>query len=138
MDEKPGSMKEFTSLRQITGQGFRRLFFDDYFDLFVWYDSNLLIEGFQLCYDIKGYQRALTWKAKEGFHHDGIDTGDTWETLVAKSVPTLVTDGEFDFRAVAQRFQKASSEIDPTVYEVVNKLIRIYARKLNEVYGEKY
>jgi len=54
-------LTEIRNARQVEGEGFRRWFTDDYFDLIVWYgDQNAMI-GFQLCYDKQGKERALTW-----------------------------------------------------------------------------
>ena len=44
-------LTEFKGVRQREEEGIRRWFFDDYFDLIIWYDNNHQIEGFQLCYD---------------------------------------------------------------------------------------
>lgn len=54
----------------------RRYISDDYFDLFVWYEADGQVHGFQLCYDKQRRQRALTWKRDQGFWHARIDGGE--------------------------------------------------------------
>ena len=56
-------LTEFKAVRQIPKDGFRRWFTDQDFDLFVWYEdeSKTNIVGFQLCYNKRGNQKALTW-----------------------------------------------------------------------------
>jgi len=44
-------LKEFKEVRQ-HDEGFRRYFFDEWFDLYLWYDKeNGDLRGFQLVYD---------------------------------------------------------------------------------------
>ena len=73
-------------------------------------------------------QKLGPWRAKEGFNHSGIDSDEKGGTL-AKGVPILIADGKFHFKAVARMFKKASAGIDPEVCQMVNRLIRIYARR---------
>lgn len=56
----------------------RRWFEDDYFDLIVWCDTVAPgeIVRFQLCYDKRGRERALTWQQGLGFAHEAVDTGE--------------------------------------------------------------
>ena len=53
-------MKLLKNVRQIEGEPFRRWYADDYFDLFIWFDDNDKVTGFQLCYDKFG-QRAVNY-----------------------------------------------------------------------------
>jgi hypothetical protein len=67
---------EIRNTRQIEGEGFRRWFTDEFFDLIVWYDEKRTLVGFQLCYDKEGRERALTWTREHGFQHNRIDDGE--------------------------------------------------------------
>jgi hypothetical protein len=117
-------MKEMKDTRQIPGEGFRRWFNDDLFDLFVWYaDKNSPApSGFQLCYgksDTGGIRtdRALTWKPGEGFSHNAIDTG-RYSATEHRS-PILVADGLFPKERIVPEFDARSEGIDPAVRDFV-------------------
>lgn len=104
-------LKEYDNLRQ-DETGFRRLFFDEYFDLYAWYDrEGGRITGFQLVYDKLGLQRSLTWLEDEGFLHNKVDEGERAGSI--KMTPILVPDGAFDADTVAERFARESGNIDP-------------------------
>lgn len=104
------AMREFANLSQHPGS-FRRLFTDDYFDLYIWYDAPAgEILGFQLVYDRMQNERALTWGTCSGYSHDGIDTSDSrgyWN-----SSPVLVADGPFARDAIVERFRLASEGME--------------------------
>jgi hypothetical protein len=113
---------EYRNVRQIRGEGHRRWFSDDFFDLIVWYDSRHRgrshITGFQLCYDRTGYERALTWTRDRGYSHEKVDTGEDRQGGL-KSTPILVADGHFVSAPIAERFREASRGIDPDVADLV-------------------
>jgi hypothetical protein len=115
-------LAEYESVRQIRGEGHRRWFADEYFDLIVWSDrpgtDRSHITGFQLCYDRSGYERALTWTRDHGYSHEKVDTGESGPGGL-KSTPILVADGFFDGAQVAMRFREASKGIDPDIADLV-------------------
>jgi len=114
---------EQQNVRQIEGEGTRRWFFDQDFDLIVWYSDNKPT-GFQLCYDKQSKEHALTWKRDEGFLHSAIDDGESaWSS---PRTPVLVPDGHFDVRRVADRFSKVSATIDPEVVHLVQNTLSSY------------
>ena len=69
-------LAEIQGSRQIPGEGFRRWFTDEYFDLIAWYETPAAkdarpgamkeLKGFQLCYDKTGRERALTSTGSTG------------------------------------------------------------------------
>ena len=122
-------LKEYPNLRQHEG-GFRRLFHDDYFDLYVWYDrEGGRISGFQLVYDKLDYQRSLTWMEDEGYLHNKVDEGE--RTGTSKMTPILVPDGAFDSMTVTERFRRESESIDPAARDLVlGKLAAFDARNV--------
>ncbi len=69
-------LKEKENVRQNEGEHFRRLFFDDFFDLFVWYKENEKIYGFQLCYNKSHEEKVVTWNEIEGFSHDLVEISE--------------------------------------------------------------
>lgn len=92
-------------LRQIDRDFDRRWMSDDYFDLIVWYAPGGQIHGFQLCYDKRGQERAVTW-IPNGFLHTAIDSGDT--DPLANRTPILVEDGAFPAEEVRVEFEARS------------------------------
>jgi hypothetical protein len=115
-------LAEIADARQVPGEGRRRWFTDDSFDLIVWLDDGGGVNGFQLCYDKFHKERALTWLKGEGYRHERVDDGEP--PGHAKMTPILLPDGEFACREVAERFRAAAAEIDPGLRDfVVEKLL---------------
>ncbi len=104
----------------------RRWFADDYFDLIVWTDRQGAITGFQLCYDLPGEERALTWQEQTGFSHYRVDDGELQRPY--KATPILVDDGYFDAAAIAQIFKEHSRSMDEQVSRFVLGKIRDYSK----------
>ena len=107
-------LKECKNVRQIKGDRKRRWFSNDYFDLIVWFDEDEEIFGFQLCYDIKRFERALTWREDIGYSHNRIDSGE-YGGLNLKASPILVRDGYFNKVEIDDRFLKESAGIDQKI-----------------------
>jgi hypothetical protein len=114
---------EKKNVRQVPGEGVRRWFTDNYFDLIVWYEQGEVV-GFQLCYDKTGRERALTWRRPASYQHNRVDDGEA--PLAYKMSPVLVQDGVFDREGVAERFRRASSRIDPRITGLVRKALHAY------------
>lgn len=108
---------ELSDVRQIAGEGFRRWFRDDDFDLIVWYDDDGAIAGFQLCYGKQDYERALTWRQGDLYAHHGVDDGDGVRPM--KGTPILVADGVFAKDMVRPAFEKAALKLDPDLARFV-------------------
>ena len=117
-------LTEFKGVRQRKEEGMRRWFFDDYFDLIIWYDNNMRIEGFQLCYDKEENEKALTWLKEDGYSHDAIDSGE--DVPGHKQTAILVADGLFDGKFIAGRFKQASKEIDADIADFVYERLMTY------------
>jgi len=115
-------LTEIRNARQVQGEGFRRWFTDDYFDLIVWYGADDSFVGFQLCYDKQSRERALTWTFDHGFRHNRIDSGETPGHF--KMTPVIVADGTFSYGEVAQRFEKASAGVDPPLAHFISEALR--------------
>ena len=119
-------LKEVQNVLQKDRDRPRRWFEDDYFDLIVWYRGDGGISGFQLCYDMSGMERALTWQDEYGFSHNRIDSGrEDFHTL---ETPILVADGEFDARAVLEKFIGRCAGLDGEIYNIVTEKIKEYAK----------
>lgn len=128
-------LKELAKVRQVPEEPKRRWFADDYFDLIVWFDKRREIIGFQLCYDLNGEERALTWRENIGFSHQRVDDGELQRPY--KATPILVADGAFDQAAVSQVFAEHSREMDKKVARFVLGKLRDYHISGREYGGAK-
>ncbi len=59
-------LSENKSERQRPGEGIRRWFLDSFFDFILWYDDERRFTGFQLCYEKRQNERAITSKIESG------------------------------------------------------------------------
>lgn len=117
-------LSEIRNARQVEGEGFRRWFTDEYFDLIVWYGNDRRLIGFQLCYDKQERERALTWTREHGFQHNRIDSGEV--PGHSKMTPIIIADGAFNRDPVGERFRQASANIDPVIAAFVSDTMRNY------------
>jgi hypothetical protein len=106
---------------QKKGEAFRRVFEDDLFDLFIWYDhrhKNIIM--FQLSYDKTMDERALTWVKSKGFTHLKVDDPSF---VGFKYSPILVKDGVFGKSRIYQEFFNRSSGLEKDLRDfVLNKI----------------
>jgi len=107
------------------GQGGRRWYSDDYFDLIVWIGADGSISGFQLCYDKNKAERALTWTKKEGYCHERVDDGEANPTK--NLTPILVPDGACPIQELTEFFSSHSIEIDTAIRTFVLFCLHEYA-----------
>lgn len=119
---------ERKNVRQIPGEGFRRWFSDEYFDLIVWYRDERRgdagdMAGFQLCYDKEGQERALSWRREGGFSHDLVDTGEIPGR--SKMSPVLQAGGELS-EMMSERFRSSSLEMEPLIVSLVCEKLEEY------------
>ena len=115
-------LTEEKNVRQIPGEGLRRWFFDNFFDLIIWYEENKEIKGFQLCYDKLGKEKVFTWMKAGGYSHDEIDSGEV--PGEHKKTPILVADGPFDKDSIGRRFLDESAHLESNLRELVYQKIR--------------
>lgn len=118
-------LQEIEKPRQNPGEYLRRVFCDDFFDLYVWYESRDLISGFQLCYGEPIERRALTWTMAGGFRHNAIDPGESAPGRF-KSIPILVPDGRFEKSDILKRFRAASGTLEAAIRETVLEKLANY------------
>ncbi|MEW5816915.1 MAG: hypothetical protein AB1798_16155 [Spirochaetota bacterium] len=116
---------EFKDVRQIKGEGYRRWFKDDFFDLIVWYTEDGKIYGFQLCYDKFGNERAVTWDEDHGYRHHKIDDGEI--PGQSKMTPILIQDGIFSKNEIAERFKGAGGQVDQDLVDFVYRQLKDYS-----------
>jgi len=100
-------LREMAGVRQVAGEPPRRWFSSLDLDLIVWNDG-VDVVGFQLCYDKRGTERAITWRSRRGFDHARVEDGaHGW----SRGTPLLVADGRFAKRRVHAMFLRAADEM---------------------------
>lgn len=109
---KQEMLKEYP-VRQHQGELKRRCFSDDFFDIYVWVDNHSTISKFQLCYNKKRNEHALTWTKENGFQHYSIDDGEASPTK--NQTPIFASDGLFPANEVFEKFVVNSEGIDQKV-----------------------
>lgn len=119
------ALREVADVRQIEGGRPRRWFQSGDEDLIVWYGEDGGIYGFQLCYDRKKHERALTWMLGKGYSHNRIDSGED-HAMRYKGSPLLVADGKFDASEIAGRFLEASGNLPREIRDFVLAKIAEY------------
>jgi hypothetical protein len=116
-------LREFDNLSQ-ERTGYRRLFTDDYFDLYLWYArQGGPLTGFQLCYDRNGDPHSLTCYRGKASVHSRIDDGEGKSGGRYKASPILVADGMLDKASLYKRFEEASRGMEEPIRALVLKAI---------------
>lgn len=119
-------LREIIAVKQHDGVFLRRWFNDEVFDLFVWYDLQRCIIGFQLCYD-KGWREcALTWLDGRGYSHDRVDSGE--RSAFEMRTPVLIGGGTFPYNRVTEGFIERSGWLDPEVRRYVIEKLNEYPK----------
>ena len=118
-------MLKEVSLSRESDRSRRRWFVDEELELIVWLSDQGSPDGFQLCYDRGGRERALTWTEGGGYSHDRVDDGEGNPTK--NSTPILVSDGPFPAAQIVARFEKASVGVEPQIRQFVAQKLRAYA-----------
>jgi hypothetical protein len=121
--ERAAVLREIIPTRQVRGEPRRRWFSSPRCDLIVWLGEDTAPVAFQLCYDKGHDERALTWDARGGSAHSGVDAGED-RPMRYKSAPVLVPDRRFDAPRVAELFRRQSAEVPREYVELVTRRIR--------------
>src|SRR5262245_32915187 len=105
-------LREIKNVKQSDPELTRRWFQSDYFDLFIWFAPDGALKTFQLCYDLRRRERALTWKEGIGFFHDGVDDGEAGGMSPNQSgLLTGTSRGPYDAEKVNPRFMRESADM---------------------------
>jgi hypothetical protein len=100
-------LREICPVRQYPDDYFRRVFHDETLCLYVWYNQDESIHGFQLCYAADDRTEAVTWRQNHGFSHSEVDEGDS--NPFFNRTPILVPSAStFDPEEVLEAFRSAS------------------------------
>ena len=115
-------LREIPGVRQDRPNLQRRWYQDEFFDLYTWHATDGAPVSFQLCYDVRGRERALNWHQEHGFSHTRIDPGD--DGRLSRMMPILVGGGRFPHRFVRDRFAQEGVALDaPTSDFIVGKML---------------
>jgi len=121
-------LREIQGVRQDNPGLKRRWYQDDFFDLYTWHSPDGKLVGFQLCYDLPGRERAITWHRQHGFSHNKIDGGGVAGRM--GGTPLLVADGRFPHRLVRGRFVRRSATLDMATRKLILDKMREYGRSV--------
>jgi len=121
-------LREIPALRQDNPRLRRRWFQDEFFDLYTWQTTAGTLVRFQLCYDVRGRERALTWSKEQGFSHNKVESGD--EFAGQPMTPLLVATGKFPHRLVRVRFQRAAAALDAATRDCILGKMREFGRHI--------
>jgi len=119
-------LREILAVRQDNPALRRRWFQDEFFELYTWQARDGALAAFQLCYDVRGRERAVTWHRNHGFSHNRIDYGGTYGR--AKGTPLLAGDGRFPHRFVRTRFIRHAASLDPAIRVFILDKMREFGR----------
>jgi len=101
-------IQEFKNVSQLRNERRRKYFFDEYFDIYVWFNSDNTLYGFQICYAVDINEHSITWKKDYEFTHDSVDDGSISGTN--KKTPVLLSNGPFPYKSV---IDELLNRIDP-------------------------
>lgn len=122
-------LREIGGMRTDTHGRQRRWFQDDYFDLYVWQDDAGNPVAFQLCYDRRHAEGAISWSASAGYSHARVDDGRIAPGVA--STPLLIDGPPPPYFRVYRRFLDAThawSESTLTAFVVTH--LRAYRQYL--------
>lgn len=112
-------------VRQDSSEYFRRWFFDENFDLIIWYKLDRSLHGFQLCYDKAEEEKALMWICEGKLSHYVVDAGE--DNPARNHSPMLRdSDGRAHMQGLLARFKGSDHDLPPGLKEVIETKIREY------------
>jgi hypothetical protein len=117
-------LKEFSRVSQHAGESFRRLFWDDYLQLYVWFDPEQRIVGFELSYDLANDWRAFRWKPEHGVEHFRVDDGENRANK--KGVPLLHADDTCVDHRIEAEFAERGGGVEPEITGFVSANLSEY------------
>ena len=116
---------EYTHLETEPEQTSRRWLADEYFDLYLCYDDEHTLVGWQLCYGKPLSEHALTWKPGQALIHEAIDDGESRPGRL-KSSPVLHQAAVVPTQDLVALFRAAIGDLDdPDLRSVLAALSRV-------------
>ena len=125
MSDEPEHLRELSGVRQYADEAKRRWFFAPGLDLIVWVDKLDRPFKFQLCYEKRTTEYALTWGSAQGFDHALVDNG---QGNAAMDVTPILrrTDDSFDREYLLGLFQVSNANLPPSVGGQVSEALLLY------------
>ena len=118
-----GMLREIRDVKQSHGQFFRRWFNDELLDLFVWYDADGRIKGFQLCFDKDTQERALTYSEESGYSLERVEAENSaWDM----SSPVLARGAEFPRGRLLDQLRARGAELDRRLFAYLKEKLEAY------------
>ncbi len=118
-------IEEYENIQQNKEGVYHKLFFDDYFELNIFYNiDDTEIVRFQLLYNRKDNPHILTWMNDLGFKHTKAYNKDVNASRKKKYM--LIPDGIFNNEKLAQKFKEESKNVDPDTAEFILSKILEY------------
>lgn len=111
-------LREISSTRQNSKHMKKRWFTDSDMDLFIWFRHQVPVR-FQLSYNKRSQEHAITWDNATGFSHNRVDSGEQENRLKYKMTPILLEDGNFDAPTIARNFLRASDNIEELLADFI-------------------
>lgn len=118
-------LREIPHVRQDKPGLKRRWYQNEFFDLYTWHAPDGALVSFQLCYDVRGRERALSWHREHGCSHTRIDAGDDGPL---SRTPILVGGGRFPNRIVRERFAQEAAILAAPTRDLIIARMREYGR----------
>lgn len=116
-------LREISNIKKEARNQSRRWFTDNDMDLYIWFSEQIPI-GFQLSYNKKYTEKALSWSYKSGFSHHIVDSGEN-RSLRYKMTPfTYLSNDNFDAYTTARNFLRNCDSVEASLSDF------IYARLL--------
>lgn len=112
---------ELPETRQNEGEPKRSWYTSSEMDLVVWQEGSVII-GFQLCYEKKGHERAVTWRKELGLTHTAVNSGEEVGPKHKES-PILVADGAPDYCSILALFSSQAEHLPPSVKSQVEQVL---------------
>jgi hypothetical protein len=121
-------LREIRNVRQDAPGVTRRWFQDDFFDLWTW-ESEGAVVAFQLCYDKRRDERALSWRRDHGFDHLRVRTGrgeDSTAFLQGEA-------GTFPAVIVSRKLKASASALPDLLRRFVFHKVKAYVKGVREL-----
>lgn len=119
-------LKEYKTVSQ-EKTGWRRLFSDENFDLYIWYDRpEGSITGLQLV-ELSGAEscHALTWEKGNQSFYAGVMNEEPYPFNPS---PVLVVNGVFQRDLILRRFRAVDSDLPDQIRQLVRRVILSHQR----------
>ena len=118
-------LQEVTRVKQLRHEPVRRWFTSDDMDLVVWLDAAGTGTGFQLCYDKRRHERAVTWHRGQPLAHARVDDGENVGAgrgqARHKQTPVLIPDEAMPLPDILARFAAESAALPPALRQLVQQ-----------------